>query len=577
MRAASRGACMRWSLHVLATNRSPSRARAAPLPPTPPSAPPLACRASFLDHLANGRLERAWCVAWQVNSVRHRATEKMDVIKAMLHKWHIPIALVAKTKLYYHHYLMECYDVATEQRILKELCPPLRTEVLLFLNARTVESIHFFRGQDSQFIVSVCKMLKPCFFAPQDWIFKEGELGLEMYFMQMGAVDMVCFVNDTEVTRQRRPPTPRRMMAHDGASPTPLVPCHPRPPLHACHHACALRSSQHAHGRASPLPLPQVVLDRLEPGSYFGEVAVLVDGLRREASARAVSFCAMFSFTKQSLTQLLNMYPEVSKAMQRQMETRLRKYRLKRVVNKILHMNRVSNAFRNSVGDRTSSCRGSVGDDRASIGARESVGDSTASPDADAGAPPESGFGASNAANGGAATVGMRMGSVPPPPPPPPQFLNSPQLLVAHSTTQGANASSRRPTGQGPSHSSGHGPPGWMPRLVGALRGVFSRLMTTSTTRVSPEEEATQRGSSRRDAGPCQPLPAAYEAASAGGSIAAEALRRQQQAAQAGVQPKAASRSNSDPNISATASPKVDQTADEVVALAGGDVARRYD
>ena len=75
----------------------------------------------------------------------------------------------------------------------------------------------------------------------------------------------------------------------------------------------------------------------------------------------------------------------------------------------------------------------------------------------------------------------------------------------------------------------------------------------------------------------CQPLPAAYEAASAGGSIAAEALRRQQQAAQAGVQPKAASRSNSDPNISATASPKVDQTADEVVALAGGDVARRYD
>ena len=35
----------------------------------------------------------------------------------------------------------------TEQRILAELCPPLRTEVLMFLNARIVASIDFFRGQ----------------------------------------------------------------------------------------------------------------------------------------------------------------------------------------------------------------------------------------------------------------------------------------------------------------------------------------------------------------------------------------------------------------------------------------------
>ena len=54
---------------------------------------------------------------------------------------------------------------------------------------------------------------------------------------------------------------------------------------------------------------------------------------RREASARALSFCAMFSFTKHALSQLLSMYPEVSDAMQSQMEARLRKWRLKRVVN----------------------------------------------------------------------------------------------------------------------------------------------------------------------------------------------------------------------------------------------------
>ena len=37
----------------------------------------------------------------------------------------------------------------TEWRILAELCPPLRNEVLMFLNARAVMHIDFFRGQVS--------------------------------------------------------------------------------------------------------------------------------------------------------------------------------------------------------------------------------------------------------------------------------------------------------------------------------------------------------------------------------------------------------------------------------------------
>jgi CRP-like cAMP-binding protein len=210
----------------------------------------------------------------QINSVRHRAVEKMDWVKAMLRDRRVPKWLLHKVARYYSHFLIECYDVTTERRILNELCPPLRTEILLFLNAHIIESIHFFRGQDSTFIASVCKLLKPCFFAPQDWIFKEGELGLEMYFMQTGKVDILCFVDSEEV-----------------------------------------------------------LLETLEYGSYFGEVAILLDGLRREASAKAVSFCAMFSFTKLALSQLLEMYPDVSKTMGKQIGARLRKWRVKRIVS----------------------------------------------------------------------------------------------------------------------------------------------------------------------------------------------------------------------------------------------------
>jgi hypothetical protein len=116
----------------------------------------------------------------------------MDVIKATLRERQISPELVKKTKHYYHHYLTSCSNPVTEWRILAELCPPLRNEVLMFLNARAVMHIDFFRGQDTTFVASVCKLLKPCFAAPSDYVFREGELGLEMFFVQSGTVEILC-------------------------------------------------------------------------------------------------------------------------------------------------------------------------------------------------------------------------------------------------------------------------------------------------------------------------------------------------------------------------------------------------
>ena len=219
----------------------------------------------------------------QMNSVRARRTRKMDYVRAVLRERNVPHALIIRTKHYYERYLLECGDVLTEQKILSELPPPLRTELLLCLNLRTVESITFFHGQDSTFIISVCKMLKPCYFAPLDWIFKEGDLGLEMYFVQLGSVNVICFLDGEEV-----------------------------------------------------------ILETLETGAYFGEVAVMLDGVRREASVRAVSFCSMFSFTKENLNRLLQMYPDVMQKMQTQMERRLRQYRLKRSIQSVKSANALS-------------------------------------------------------------------------------------------------------------------------------------------------------------------------------------------------------------------------------------------
>ena len=142
----------------------------------------------------------------------------------------------------------------------------------MFLNARAVMHIDFFRGQDTTFVASVCKLLKPCFAAPSDYVFREGELGLEMFFVQSGTVEILC--------------------AFEGG---------------------------------------ELRLDCQEQGSYFGEVALLLEGRPREASVRALTFCNMYSFSKDSLDYLLRLYPEVGEAMAQVCGKRLQRWRFKRV------------------------------------------------------------------------------------------------------------------------------------------------------------------------------------------------------------------------------------------------------
>ena len=85
----------------------------------------------------------------------------------------------------------------------------------------------------------------------------------------------------------------------------------------------------------------EFVLDHQGAGTYFGEVAVLLDGRRREVSVRAASFCSMYSFSSDSLSELLLMYPEVKVSMEQKMERRLIRWKLKRAGSHAIQRNRV--------------------------------------------------------------------------------------------------------------------------------------------------------------------------------------------------------------------------------------------
>ena len=234
-------------------------------------------------------------IANQFDANAARTRVKLDLVKAAMHERGMPQPMARRVKEYYSHYLSECADAEAEKAILDELCPPLRTEVLIFLNARLIESIAFFRGQETAFIASICRMLRPSFAAPHDVIFREGELALEMFFVQAGRVEVLI-------------------------------------PFEA---ATGEDEGLFVDGRM------HIVVDEHAAGAHFGETALLLENARkkhqvrkallqqsqRETSARAASYCSMFSLSKTDLFEVLDAHPEVQEAMVRANCERVRRWK----------------------------------------------------------------------------------------------------------------------------------------------------------------------------------------------------------------------------------------------------------
>ena len=65
------------------------------------------------------------------------------------------------------------------------------------------------------------------------------------------------------------------------------------------------------------------IISVLNPGQFFGEVELLFGLLKRTATVRAITNCRLYSLSRRDLLFILEVYPEVSKALQDEVERRL--------------------------------------------------------------------------------------------------------------------------------------------------------------------------------------------------------------------------------------------------------------
>lgn len=183
--------------------------------------------------------------------------EKMDDINHYMRYRSLPADLRYRVREYIQHTRSEQHSFMSEARILKDLSPTIRYDVIRFVNRNIIEAIPLFESSDPAFVVELTKVLKAEYFAPGDDIVKEGHKGNKMYILAKGTVEVIKW--DT------------------------------------------------------------FRVDVLHGNSYFGEMSLLQgeneEDMRRTATVRAMTYCDCRSLTKVDFKVIVANFPDVLEKM----------------------------------------------------------------------------------------------------------------------------------------------------------------------------------------------------------------------------------------------------------------------
>ena len=179
---------------------------------------------------------------------------KMQNMKDYMTDRKLPRELQTRIRKYYQYYLQRI-SVFDEQGIMRELSSNLRDKVSMEANKSIVSTMTLFKDMDSVFISSIVINLRPFFALPGDVVAKEGEMGVEMYFLYDGMVEL-------NMRRGKK----------------------------------------------------MIIIGFLDKGEHFGEMSLL-KGAVRKVGLRATTYCEIFSLSKYDLEEALQFNPEALERM----------------------------------------------------------------------------------------------------------------------------------------------------------------------------------------------------------------------------------------------------------------------
>lgn len=194
----------------------------------------------------------------RMDAAREHHMDNVDKIETYMRSHRIPVELRSKIRTYYH-YLWTNHRGYRDNALLHDLPKKMQSELFFHINRSIVEKVPIFSGASPELIEDLMNELKPKIFVPGEKIFKVDEPGSALYFIHSGEVDILSRDND--------------------------------------------------------------VLARLKDGAFFGEAA-LISERPRNATARAATFCDIYTLPKDAFDRVVAIYPEFAGHMQQAMKDR---------------------------------------------------------------------------------------------------------------------------------------------------------------------------------------------------------------------------------------------------------------
>ena len=151
----------------------------------------------------------------------------------------------------YYDYLWESRRGYNEAHVFADLPDSLKLKVSIFVNKAMIEKVPIFEGAGDALVEELLMHLKPAIFTPGDYVFRSGDVGDCMYFVNSGRVEVVSSDGNT-------------------------------------------------------------VFATLSPGSYFGEMALLLNQ-PRTACVRAVDYVDLYTLNRAPLAEILKKFPAFQK------------------------------------------------------------------------------------------------------------------------------------------------------------------------------------------------------------------------------------------------------------------------
>jgi len=195
------------------------------------------------------------------NPARAQFFNNLEQLKIFVNYRNIPLSLQKKIRDYYD-YIWKKKLGFDESIFLSGLPQGLRNEVSLHLRKEILQKIPLFDGVSNEFLNEVSLFMRPIVCVPNEYVFKEGDTGNEMYFVIKGKLNVISGKEEISV---------------------------------------------------------------LTDGDFFGEIALFADNKRRTASVKSESYSDLYRLDKDLFDEVLKHYPQIAEHIKEIAQKRLGK------------------------------------------------------------------------------------------------------------------------------------------------------------------------------------------------------------------------------------------------------------